>query len=84
MLKDYDLICKKNTEQVNIQVKLNLSKSTYNAYKKKDLVIYCITSEINNPEIKINDCSKIEKELKKLKKTKYWLKKSLYWVDFDF
>ena len=39
MLKDYDLICKKDGRQENIQIKLNLSKDTYNKYKKKGINI---------------------------------------------
>lgn len=89
MLKDYDLICKSKEEslkQENIQVKLNLSGSTYNKYKeKKDLIIYCVTKsdEIIDSKIVIRDSSCIKEELRKLPKTTAWLKESLSWVKYS-
>lgn len=86
MLKDYDLICKKDGVQENIQIKLNLSKETYNKYKNKKLKIYCVSKsqEIKNQEIEIFDYKEIQKMLKICPNTKEWLKKSLDWVKFDF
>ena len=82
MLKNYDLICIKDGKQENIQVKLNLSKQTYNKYKKKDLKIYCVTksNEIKNSEIEIYDWSYIKEILNTVPNTKKWLEQSLGWV----
>ncbi len=82
MLKDYDLICKKNGQQENIQIKLNLSKDTYNKYKKKGLIIYCVSKskKIINPEITIFDYQDIEKQIKDKLDTKKWLSQTLDWV----
>lgn len=86
MLKDYDLICKKDGIQENIQIKLNLSKDTYNKYKNKNLKIYCVSqsNDIINPEIEIFNHEKILEMLNNCPNTKEWLKKSLDWVDFNF
>lgn len=83
MLKDYDLICRKDNLQENIQVKLNLSKETYNKYKNKDLKIYCVSKaeNIKNPKIEICDWRDIFSMLKICKTTKQWLEQSLYWVE---
>lgn len=82
MLKDYDLICKKDHNQENIQVKLNLSKDTYNKYKKKNLKIYCVSKseDIQNPEIEIFDWKYIKDILNSVPNTKKWLEQSLDWV----
>ena len=86
MLKDYDLICKKDGTQENIQVKLNLSKQTYNKYKKKDVSIYCVSksTDIKAPVIKIFDYHDLAKMINNCPHTKSWLKQSLNWVDFNF
>ena len=86
MLKDYDLICMKKNERLNLQIKLNLSKDTYKKYQNKNLKIYCVTkdSKIVNPKIEIFDYKDIQKELADCPKTKNWLKQSLDWIDFNF
>ncbi|MDY3886056.1 MAG: hypothetical protein SOZ24_02245 [Treponema sp.] len=82
MLKDYDLICKKNGQQENIQIKLNLSKDTYNKYKKKGLIIYCVSKseKIVDPTVTIYDWKDIEKQINKSPNTKKWLSLTLDWV----
>lgn len=82
MLKDYDLICKKNGRQENIQIKLNLSKDTYNKYKKKGLIIYCVSKseKIVDPTVTIYDWQDIEKLINKSPNTKKWLSQTLDWV----
>lgn len=86
MLKDYDLICKKDKIQENLQIKLNLSKETYNKYKNKNLSIYCVSKDekIKNPEIKIYDSKDILTLINKTEKTKKWLEQTLDWVDFKY
>ena len=82
MLKDYDLICKKDGRQENIQIKLNLSKDTYNKYKKKGLIIYCVSKseKIVDPTVTIYDWQDIEKLINKSPNTKKWLSQTLDWV----
>lgn len=82
MLKDYDLICKKDGRQENIQIKLNLSKDTYNKYKKKSLIIYCVSKseKIVDPTVTIYDWQDIEKLINKSPNTKKWLSQTLDWV----
>ena len=82
MLKDYDLICKKDGRQENIQIKLNLSKDTYNKYKKKGLIIYCVSKseKIVDPTVTIYDWQDIEKQINKSQNTKKWLSQTLDWV----
>lgn len=82
MLKDYDLICKKDNQQENIQIKLNLSKDTYNKYKKKGLIIYCVSKseKIVEPTVTIYDWQDIEKLINKSPNTKKWLSQTLDWV----
>lgn len=82
MLKDYDLICKKDGRQENIQIKLNLSKDTYNKYKKKGLIIYCVSKseKIVDPTVTIYDWQDIEKQINKSPNTKKWLSQTLDWV----
>ena len=82
MLKDYDLICKKDGRQENIQIKLNLSKDTYNKYKKKGLIIYCVSKseKIVEPTVTIYDWQDIEKLINKSPNTKKWLSQTLDWV----
>ena len=82
MLKDYDLICKKDNQQENIQIKLNLSKDTYNKYKKKGLIIYCVSKseKIVDPTVTIYDWQDIEKLINKSPNTKKWLSQTLDWV----
>ena len=82
MLKDYDLICKKNGQQENIQIKLNLSKDTYNKYKKKGLIIYCVSKseKIVDPTVTIYNWKDIEKQINKSPNTKKWLSLTLDWV----
>lgn len=82
MLKDYDLICKKDGRQENIQIKLNLSKDTYNKYKKKALIIYCVSKseKIVDPTVTIYDWQDIEKLINKSPNTKKWLSQTLDWV----
>ena len=89
MLKDYDLICKKDDKIEKIQVKLNLSRDTYNKYKKKDLCIYCVSSFIKQKENKqeeavIFDYNKVFELLKRSPNTRKWLMQSLDWIDFSF
>ena len=82
MLKDYDLICKRDSRQENIQIKLNLSKDTYNKYKKKGLIIYCVSKseKIVDPTVTIYNWQDIEKQINKSPKTKKWLSQTLDWV----
>ena len=82
MLKDYDLICNKDGRQENIQIKLNLSKDTYNKYKKKGLIIYCVSKseKIVDPTVTIYDWQDIEKLINKSPNTKKWLSQTLDWV----
>ena len=82
LLKDYDLICKKDGRQENIQIKLNLSKDTYNKYKKKGLIIYCVSKseKIVDPTVTIYDWQDIEKLINKSPNTKKWLSQTLDWV----
>ena len=82
MLKDYDLICKRDSRQENIQIKLNLSKDTYNKYKKKGLIIYCVSKseKIVDPTVTIYDWQDIEKQINKSQNTKKWLSQTLDWV----
>ena len=72
-----------------IQVKLNLSRDTYNKHKKKDLCIYCVSSFIKQKENKqeeavIFDYNKVFELLKRSPNTRKWLMQSLDWVDFSF
>ena len=82
MLKDYDLICKRDSRQENIQIKLNLSKDTYNKYKKKGLIIYCVSKseKIVDPTVTIYNWQDIEKQINKSPNTKKWLSQTLDWV----
>ena len=82
MLKDYDLICKKDGRQENIQIKLNLSKDTYKKKKKKGLIIYCVSKseKIVDPTVTIYNWQDIEKQINKSPNTKKWLSQTLDWV----
>lgn len=82
MLKDYDLICRKDGQQENIQIKLNLTKDTYNKYKKKGLIIYCVSKSVKivDSTVTIYDWKDIEKQINKSPNTKKWLSQTLDWV----
>ena len=60
----------------------NLSKDTYNKYKKKGLIIYCVSKseKIVDPTVTIYDWQDIEKQINKSQNTKKWLSQTLDWV----
>ena len=82
MLKDYDLICKRDSRQENIKIKLNLSKDTYNKFSKKGLLIYWVSKseKIVDPTVTIYNWQDIEKQINKSPNTKKWLSQTLDWV----
>ena len=76
-IKNFDLFCKKETDILSIQIKLNLKRKHYNKYTD---LFYCINSEIKENNVKT--WKEINNEIKECKETKKWLNKTLEWVDY--
>jgi hypothetical protein len=77
-IKNFDLFCRKGTENLSIQIKLNLTNKQYNKYTD---LFYCINSE--REEDNIRTWKDIKHEIKKCNETKVWLEKTLKWVNYN-